>query len=84
MENPKNPSETNKEPRKTLEKWELVGFAWELGYIIALPIVVFGLVGKQIDRHFHHEMPWVTLVGILLAIIATTIWLTKRLKRYIK
>ncbi len=84
MENPKNPQETEKDKKKTLEKWELVGFAWELGYIIALPILILALSGKWVDKHFHHEFPWVTLIGIGLAIFTTTVWLIRRLKTYIK
>ena len=84
MENPKNPTETEIDKKTSLNKWELVGFAWELGYIIALPVLVLALGGKWLDTHFGHEFPWVTLIGIALAIFTTTIWLTRRLKRYIK
>ena len=84
MENPQNPIETQKEKKTTLNKWELVGFAWELGYIIALPILVLALGGKWLDNRYGHEFPWVTLIGIALAITTTTLWLTRRLKKYIK
>ena len=76
--------ETEKNKKTTLNKWELVGFAWELGYIIALPILILALAGKWLDNRFSHEFPWVTLIGIFLAIFTTTIWLIQRLKRYTK
>jgi len=84
MEIPKNSSETQTEQKKTLDKWELVGFAWELGYIIALPIIIFGLAGKWLDAKMDNATPWFTLSAIILAITMTTVWLTKRLKKYIK
>jgi hypothetical protein len=84
MENPKKPQETEKEKRKAIEKWEIIGLAWDLGYIIALPLVVLALAGKWVDKHYHHETPWVTLIGIVLALVTTTIWLVNRLKKYIK
>ncbi len=84
MENPKNPQETEKDKKTTIDKWEVVGLAWDFGYIIAIPLVVFALAGKWVDRHYGHETQWVTLIGILLALVTTTIWLVNRLKKYIK
>ncbi|OGE87649.1 MAG: hypothetical protein A3J07_02950 [Candidatus Doudnabacteria bacterium RIFCSPLOWO2_02_FULL_49_13] len=84
MENSKNPSETEIDKKKTLDKWEVVGFAWELGYIIALPLVIFALAGKWADARMANDTPWITLIGIFLAIGLTTVWLTQRLKKYIK
>lgn len=84
MENPNITPETETNKKKPLDKWELVGFAWELGYIIALPIIIFGLLGKWIDERLGHEVAWVTLIAIVLAITATTFWLIKKLKNYIK
>ncbi len=84
MENPKNPQETQKDKKPAFDKWEVVGLAWDFGYIIAIPLVVFALAGKWVDKHFHHETQWVTLIGIVLALVTTTIWLIQRLKKYIK
>lgn len=84
MENPQIPPKSEKQGRQTLDKWEVVGFAWELGYIIALPIIAFGLAGKWIDGKMGNDPQWITLIGIALAIATTTIWLIKRLKKYIK
>ena len=76
--NPQKPAD----PR--INKWALVNLASELGFIIALPLVAFGLIGKWLDAKYNHTTPWLTLLGILLAIICTTVWLTKKLKQYIK
>jgi len=65
-------------------KWGLAGIALELGYIIALPLLGFALAGKWLDQRLHHSIPWFTLLGIVLAIAATTAWLTKKIKEYLK
>jgi hypothetical protein len=76
--------ETNDKSNKELfNKWSLVSLAVEFGFIIALPLVFFALVGKWLD-HKYGTSPWLTLSGIVLAIASTTIWMTKRIKVYIK
>ena len=88
MEEPNNkPEISNKSQNpnsKKVNKWELAGLASEMGFIIALPLVVFAFAGKWLDHKVGNTTPWFTLLGIVLAISATTIWLTKKLKQYIK
>jgi len=73
------------EPKdKMTNKWALASLGLELGFIIALPLVALGLAGKWLDHKIGNATPWFTLLGIILAITSTTIWLTKRLKQYIK
>jgi len=69
---------------KDIKKWKLVNLAMEMGFVIALPLVALGLLGKWLDNKYHHTTPWITLIGILLAIVTTTIWLTRRIKELIK
>lgn len=69
---------------RPIDKAALISLSMELGYIIAIPLVILALLGKWGDKHWHHSFPWMTLVGILLAIVSTTVWLTKKLKAYIK
>jgi len=64
---------------KDLNKWRLVSLASELGFIIALPLLAFALLGKWLDSRFGSS-PWLTLAGILFAIVITTVWLTRRFK----
>jgi len=65
------------------DKWNLAGLAMDLGFIIALPLVALGLLGKWIDGKMNSE-PWFTLAGIIFAIVTTTIWLTKKFKGLMK
>lgn len=72
------------EPPKRKEKFdkrELVTLAFELGYIIALPIVALGLGGKWLDGRMD-TAPLFTLLGILLAITSTSIWIYRKFGEY--
>ncbi len=64
-------------------KWQLVSLAMQLGFIIALPLVAFGFLGKWVDSQMNSE-PLFTLVGILTAIISTTFWMIRKVKTLIK
>ena len=68
---------------KNMNKWAMLNLATELGFIIALPIVVLALGGKWLDHRMHNTTPWFTLLGIVLAITSTTVWLTQRIKAII-
>jgi hypothetical protein len=74
---------TPEKPKK-IDRAAMISLSLELGYVIAIPLVLFGLLGKWADKQLNLTFPWLTLAGILLAITATTIWLTKKLKTYIK
>lgn len=50
--------------------WGALGLAWELGYLIAIPIVIFGFLGRFLDRRFETS-PWFLLAGIGIALIVT-------------
>ncbi len=54
------------------------GFASEFGFVIALPIIGLGLLGKWMDSRYGTK--YFVLVGILLAIFVTTVWIARRLK----
>lgn len=79
MENPQIPKKSD-----NLNKGALVSLSFELGYIIALPLIILGLAGKWLDGRAHNTFPVFTLIGIVLAIAATTAWLIRKLKKYIQ
>ena len=74
--------EEQKPPRK-LNKYELISMAFQLGFIIAIPVVLFGFLGKWLDRRLDTE-PLLTLIGILTAIVFTSIWIYRKFKSYFK
>lgn len=63
--------------KKYGSKWQAVNLAAELGFIIAVPIVVLGLLGKYLDARWGTH-PYLKLAGLVLAIISSSYWLYLR------
>lgn len=59
-----------------------MSLAWELGYTIAVPLVVFALAGRYADKHFG-TTPWLLLAGMLIAIAVSTIGLIWKFNKII-
>ncbi len=76
--------ETPQEKPNKVDRRALISLSFELGYIIAIPLVVLGLLGKWLDGKTANEFPMYTLIGIGVAILATTLWITKKIRNYIK
>ncbi len=56
-----------------------IGFAWELGYTIAVPAILFGIGGGFLDKMWGTK-PLMLFVGILLAFVCSAIIVTRRLR----
>lgn len=66
------------EPRTTKAAfWQALGFAWQFGYTIAVPLVVFAVLGHFLDGKFG-TAPWLFLGGILLAIASSSVLLVRK------
>lgn len=63
--------------------WQALGLAWELGYIIAIPIVILGLGGRFLDKHFHTS-PWLFLAGVIISIVLTSFGLVWKFKKLLR
>ncbi len=63
--------------------WSAIKFAWELGYSIIIPLAVFALLGKLLDKKLG-TAPWALLSGILLSIVATSYIVYKKIAEIIK
>jgi F0F1-type ATP synthase assembly protein I len=57
--------------------WALAG---EVGFIIALPLVILVLVGVKLDTYLG-TTPLFIILGMILAGVASTISITRRVKR---
>jgi F0F1-type ATP synthase assembly protein I len=66
---------------KSMNWSQVVGWAFGLGYRIALPIVLFALGGRLIDRALH-TAPVFLLIGIFSA-MAVSFFLIRRLVKQI-
>lgn len=49
-----------------------LGMAWELGYTIAIPLVIFALLGSFLDKKLGSS-PFLLLTGVLISIVISTI-----------
>lgn len=63
--------------------WKALGMAWELGYVIAIPIVVLGLGGRMLDKHYNTS-PWLFLTGVIVSIVLTSFGLVWKFKKLLK
>lgn len=54
-------------------------FAMELGYTIAVPVVILAIGGAYLDKHFHTS-PLFLLLGVLLAFTISAIAVTKKVR----
>lgn len=58
---------------------EIVGWTWGLGFRIAMPLVALTLGGRFLDRRLNTE-PWFLILGIILAILVTIVWIAHTLR----
>lgn len=60
--------------------WLALGFAWQLGYTVAVPLVVFTLAGRLLDTKLGTH-PWLLLTGLALAATTSTVALVLKASR---
>lgn len=70
-------SEKKQETSLTFSAWQL---AWELGYTIAIPIVLFALAGRWADNEFGTG-PWLLLTGIVASLFTTSFLVYRKVSK---
>lgn len=65
---------------KTWSAWEL---AWNLGWQIVVPLIVFALAGRLLDSKIGTG-PWLFLAGMLLAIVTSSLLIYKKIVKILK
>ncbi len=81
VENTENNIKDKKEiAPKTLSKADLVSFATDIGFSIAIPLAVFVYIGHMLDSRFGSR-PLFMLAGLLLSLFSTTIIMYKKIKK---
>jgi F0F1-type ATP synthase assembly protein I len=68
------PQENEKESNE--KSWSVMRIAWDLGYIIAVPLVLFALLGRYLDKKLGTS-PYLLLAGVILA-VGLSSWLVYR------
>ena len=56
---------------KNEKQFSALGLAWNLGYTIAVPVVVLALAGRYLDKKLG-TAPWLLLAGILVSIVVSS------------
>ena len=59
------------------------GLAWEMGYLLAIPLVALALAGRLLDKYYETS-PLFLLIGIVLSIIISSVLLAKKAINIIK
>lgn len=58
-------------------RWWLLGICWEMGYIIALPLVGFAFLGRFLDKVFGTS-PLCLLIAMISAIALSTVLVVRK------
>lgn len=68
----------NKKDNKQIDNsLSVFSLAWDLGYLITIPIVALALLGRWIDKKYD-SAPWFLLLGIGLSIFISTYLVYKK------
>jgi ATP synthase protein I len=63
--------EKSQKPEEKNQVWYALSLAWQLGYSIAIPLVILALLGRFLDKRFGTS-PWLLLAGVLLSLVIST------------
>ena len=77
------PEHMNNETEKRNSLGEALGLAWGLGYRIAVPIVLFGLLGRFLDTKLGTSFVFL-LVGVFFALGTSSYLVYRQLKRILE
>lgn len=60
-----------------------LAMAGQLGFIIALPLVLLALLGRWLDQRYNAS-PLFLLLGVLLALVVTVVWFAFKAKAMLR
>lgn len=69
-----------KDEKEKENLWWALGLAWQLGYTIAIPLVLFALGGRLLDKCLDTS-PVFLLTGILASIMLTSWMVYKKVSK---
>jgi 4-amino-4-deoxy-L-arabinose transferase-like glycosyltransferase len=70
-----NQTEASKKEQKHMTFMKALGISTEFGFVIVLPLLVFTFVGRWLDNRY--DKNYFVLLGIVLALLTSSIWLFK-------
>lgn len=60
------------EKKPIVNSFSALSLAWELGYLITIPLVFFALLGRWADKTYHTS-PLFMVIGLILALVVTSV-----------
>ena len=79
-DNPDN--KDREEPKEPSQQFKLVPLALELGFSIAIPIVIFTLLGRFVDTKLETS-PIFLVAGVVLSTFVTTFIVWRKVKKFL-
>jgi F0F1-type ATP synthase assembly protein I len=73
----------NKEEKQRLAGFNVISLVGELGFIIALPVIVLALGGRMLDKRFDSSPLWL-IVGIIISLVISSILVFRKTKSIIE
>lgn len=80
MEQTQSPVPANQQDSSV---WKALGFAWELGYMIAIPAVGLGFGGAYLDKYMQMS-PVFLILGLLLALGISYLGVRRKIREIVK
>tara|TARA_Y100000031_G_C8117747_1_gene336724 strand:+ start:545 stop:835 length:291 start_codon:yes stop_codon:yes gene_type:complete len=71
------------EGREKTLMYVALGLAWQLGYTIVIPLLIFALGGRYLDKKFDSS-PVLFLIGLVVSVAVTSVWLVVRMSVFSK
>lgn len=75
------PTQPKEEPKQPVDNGlslrQAFGLAWEMGYTMAIPLVVLALAGQLLDKHYQTS-PLFLLIGVIVSIAVSSFLVGKK------
>ncbi len=68
----------NQKSTKESIVWYALSLAWQLGYTIAIPLVVLALAGRFADKKLG-SAPWLLLAGIIMSLVISSLAISRKI-----
>ena len=76
-------NEENSELKKKSKEFSVLGIAWNVGYMIAIPIIFYTVAGVYIDRTFGTS-PLFIVIALILSVVTSMFIILKKFNSYLK
>jgi F0F1-type ATP synthase assembly protein I len=76
------PEVKEEKPNVPTTKGELIAFAFDMGFAIALPLVLFAGGGRYIDK-LNGTTPLFLIIGLLLSLVSTGIIIWRKVRNFL-